>query len=834
MRRTIVIVLSVFAAIALVICAYGWHIVHRALPQVDGEIQVPGLQQEVTVVRDVRGVPHIRAQNKQDLYFAQGYVMAQDRLWQMDVLRRASAGELSEIFGSATVAIDRRFRVLGFRAAAERDALNSEPEFHADVEAFARGVNQFIDTHQNQLPFEFTLLRYKPRHWKPADTLLIVAYMYESLSSSWRWDLNRARVAPKLGPERASYFYDQSSPYDRPIVGASPQATQNSRVDLNRVRDHNRPQREIATGSALSGSEHESRDAQSQQSARPESALWSVAQSILGHFDDAVRSGIGSNNWVVSAAHTASGKPLLANDTHLMLGVPDIWYVIQLSAPGFNAEGFALPGTPNITIGHNDRIAWGFTNDGADVQDLYAEDFNPANPLEYRAHDDWVRAEVRHEVVDVKGGADETMDVVITRHGPIVERDGGVGYALKWTALQPGGLSHSYFDLASANNWEEFRGRLREVVGPAQNTVYADMDGHIGFIVAAHIPLRACKNWPPPNSSIQTGTPCGAVPAPGNTDDYEWSGYIPFDELPQVLDPPSGIIATANGPVTGPGYHQQITWLWMPPWRSDRIFKLLTKTNGAAPQDFARIETDIVSESNQLVAQSLVRALATQSPHDSRTTDLIHRLANWDGRMNADSVEAAFADRCARAIERNLLHPYLGADTPLIYPSGTVFLDRVLRERPQMWLPKEFQNYDQLLIVSADLTVAELAAETQSADVNSWKWGARNALLMAHPIGQTGILRRMLSIGPMAQDGATDVVKAAGHSFGPSMRLVADLSNWDNSFMEITTGESGQYGSPHYRDQFPAWFSGEPLPAPYSAPAVQSASATTLRLVPSK
>jgi penicillin amidase len=836
MRRAIVTVLSVFVAIALSICAYGWHIVHRALPQLDGEIQISGLQQEVTVMRDVRGVPHIRAQNKQDLYFAQGYVMAQDRLWQMDVLRRASAGELSEIFGSATVAIDRRFRVLGFRAAAERDALNGEPAFRADVEAFARGVNQFIDTHQSELPFEFTLLRYKPRRWEPADTLLIVAYMYESLSSSWRWDLNRARVAPKLGPERAAFFYDQSSPYDRPIVGASPQASQTSRVNLPRLGDDESQHQRIAAAptGVTSISDTGYRDLQTQQSSTPENGLWSVAQSILDHFDDGVRSGIGSNNWVVSGAHTASGKPLLANDTHLMLGVPDIWYLIQLSAPGFNAEGFALPGTPNITIGHNDRIAWGFTNDGADVQDLYAEDFNPANPLEYRAHDAWQSADVRHEVIHVKGSADETMDVVITRHGPIVEREGAVGYALKWTALEPGGLSHSYFDLASANNWEEFRGRLRDVVGPAQNAVYADVYGHIGFIVAAHIPTRACKNWPPPNSAIQPGTPCGAIPAPGNTDDYEWTGYIPFDDLPQILDPPSGIIATANGPVVGPGYHQQITWLWMPPWRSDRIFKLLSEKSGLTPQDFARIETDIVSESNQLVAQSLVRALPNASPHDPRTADLIRGLASWDGRMNADSVDAAFADQTARAIERNLLHPYLRADTPLVYPSGTVFLDRVLRERPQMWLPKEFQNYDQLLIVSADLAIAELTAETQSADVNSWKWGARNALLMAHPIGQTGILRRLLSIGPMPQDGATDVVKAAGHSFGPSMRFVADLSDWDSSFMEITTGESGQYGSAHYRDQFPSWFSGQPLPAPYSAAAQQSSSSHTLHLVPAR
>lgn len=826
MRRVFFSVLLIFLAIALIACAFAWHIVHRALPQVEGTINIAGLEHEVTVARDSRGVPHITAQSKSDLFFAQGYVMAQDRLWQMDVLRRAAAGELSEVFGSATIAVDRRFRVLGFRAAAARDAANGDPQFRADVEAYSHGVNRFIEDHRGALPFEFTLLRYEPKPWQTSDTLLIVAYMYESLSSSWRWDLNRSIVAPKLGPERAAYFYDQSSPYDRPIVGASQPVT--PKQAANRAKSPT-----VAPTAAVSTIDREESSAPRDATNHPaEAELWPVAKSILDHFDQSLRGGTGSNNWVVSGAHTASGKPLLANDTHLMLSVPDIWYLVQLSAPGFHAEGFSLPGTPNITIGHNDRIAWGFTNDGADVQDLYAEEFNPANPQEYRAHDSWVRADVRREIIHVKGKPDETMDVVTTRHGPIVEQRGAIGYALKWTALEPGGLSHSYFDLASANNWQEFRDRLRSVVGPAQNAVYADVDGHIGFIVAAHIPIRACKNWPPAGSSIPAGTPCGAVPMPGNSDDYEWTGYVPFDELPQVLDPPSGIIATANGPVVGADYSHYVTWLWMPPWRSDRIFKLLSEKNGMTPADFARIETDVVSESNQLVAQSLVKASATVTPRLDRTKDLIKRLASWDGRMTADSVEATFAEKTARAIERNMLLPLLGSDTTLEYPSSTVFLERVLRERPAMWLPAGFHNYDELLIASADFAVGKLSRETNNADVGTLKWGEQNFLLIAHPIGQTGILRRMLSIGPMPQDGATDVVKAAGHSFGPSMRFVADLSNWDNSFMEITTGESGQYGSAHYKDEFESWFTGRPLPAPYSGSAVQAATSSTLRLMP--
>jgi len=826
MRRAIGYAL--LAVIALVIAAgvwWGWAI-HSALPQMDGTISLPELKAEVQVVRDVRGVPHIRAQSTDDLYFAQGYVMAQDRLWQMDVLRRAAAGELSEILGAPTIQVDRRFRVLGLRQAAERDAAQASPDFRATAEAFARGVNRFIEDHRGELPIEFRLLRYQPKPWRVADTLLIVGYMYESLTSTWRWDLNRAEVSQRLGMQRAADFYDDISPYDHPIVGAASDsaAPQSSAAKSERPVAASVP---YAPMPPLP----QTRD---QSPASDDSNLAGEAQNILIAFDDRVRAGLGSNNWVVDGSHTASGKPLLENDTHLMLGVPDIWYLVQLSAPGMVAEGFALPGAPGIIIGHNDRIAWGFTNDYADVQDLYAETFNPSNPLQYQVNGQWVAAQVRHEIIHVKGKADETMDVAVTRHGPVLQRDANIGYALRWTATEAGGLNHAYFGLAAAHNWQEFRERLRDATGPAQNAVYADVDGHIGFIVAARIPVRRCAKWPPAGSSLPLTTPCGSVPMPGNTDDYEWTGYIPFDELPQTLDPPGGIIATANARVVGSAYPHFITSNWGPPWRTDRIYKLLAASTKFRPEDFAEIEKDIYSEIDVIVAQALVKASANVKPKDSRTGDLIGRLATWNGRMDADSVEATFVEQAVGDIERNILHPYLGDAVRPSNPREDVFLERVLRERPAMWLAPEFHNYDELLMASADLAVAELTAATGSNDTSTWKWGQRNALFIAHPIGQSGLLARIFSIGPMPQSGAHDVIKAAGHNFGPAMRMVADLSNWDGSFMEITTGESGELGSKRYRDQFSAWFSGQPLPAPYSDSAVQQASAHTLRLEPGK
>jgi len=318
---------------------------------------------------------------------------------------------------------------------------------------------------------------------------------------------------------------------------------------------------------------------------------------------------------------------------------------------------------------------------------------------------------------------------------------------------------------------------------------------------------------------------------PGDSSEYEWNGYIPFDEMPQVLDPPGGIIATANSRVAGPDYPHFLTAVWMSPWRTDRIFSMLSQGKKFQPEDFSAIQNDIVSEMDVIVAKALVKAAENSKARDDRTAKLIQMLSTWDGRTTADSIEATFVEQTRRALERNLFHPYLG-DTPLSYPRTDVFIEHVLRDRPAVWLPPGFHNYDDFLIASADLAVAELTTSIGTQDITSWRWGKRNALFMAHALGQSGILAKYLSLGPFDQSGAPGCIKAMGPNYGPSMRLVADLSDWDRSFMEITTGESGQPASSHYADQFPVWFAGDPLPAPFTAAAVDRATAQTLRLVP--
>ncbi len=801
---------NILLAIALLISGAavtaGW-VIYRAQPKLDGSVPLEGLSQPVTVDRDNWGVPHIRANSLEDLVEAQGYVAAQDRLWQMDILRRFGAGELSEIFGPSTVAIDQQIRTLGLRHVAEREATTLTGDRRIVLEAYARGVNRFIDGHKYRLPAEFFLLHYNPRPWTPADSMLILGYMYESLTTVWPREINRDIISTRVDPDRLAEMFAEDSPDDRVVVGAEAPPETGSKP-----KPANRPTKPAATN------REQIPEIGATSPAQGFSDLWGEAQGILTSFAEESREALGSNNWVVDGSHTASGKPLLANDTHMDLSIPSIWYMIHLTAPGWNVKGFTLPGEPLVQIGHNDRIAWGFSNNGADVQDLYQERFNQNNPRQYLVNGKFVDATVTSERIKVRGRPDLVFDVISTRHGPIVRREAGRQYALKWTALQPGALSHSYEWMGRAQNWQEFREALRDASGPAQNLVYADVDGNIGFLVAAWIPIRKSGH--------------GEVPVPGDTDDYEWTGYIPFDELPQVLNPPGGIIVTANARVVGPGYKHYITDRWESPYRTERIFDLLKDRKGLQPSDMNAIQNDIVAINDKTLADALVLAAKIAKPADPRTTEIIARLANWDGSATAGSVETSFVEVTRDTLMRNLLAPYLSASTDEFQWRGSVFLDRILRDRPQKWLPPDDHSYDQLLISSGDQATKLLEARTNSKDISAWQIGKLNALTMNHPLGPSGILHRFLSIGPLEQSGSVYAPKAMTHTHGPAMRFVADLSDWDQSLMEINFGESGVYGSKHYKDQFAQWFAGRGIPSPFSDAAEAIVRAHRLTLVP--
>ncbi|MBZ5599988.1 MAG: penicillin acylase family protein [Acidobacteriia bacterium] len=801
--RVFAFLLGLLLVIVVGGAAWLYSVARSALPQLDGTLQARGLAAPVRITRDAHGVPTIEASNLDDLLFAQGYVTAQDRLWQMDAMRRFAAGELSEVLGPDLVKHDREQRILGMRVAARKIVEVASSADRAHYQAYAQGVNAYIDSHHDRLPIEFRILHYTPGPWSPEDSALIAAQMVKDLNL-YHSDvaLVREKILAKLGPELTADLYVNSSWRDRPPTQARPTLEDNSDDDSDSGVDSSVASRVGTT----------------------------PTPALSPEFESDPPLVVGSNDWVVSGEHTVSGKPLLSNDMHLGHQMPNLWYEAHLRCGDFDVAGVTLPGAPYVIVGHNQRIAWGFTNVGPTVNDVYVETFNPDG--QYLTPAGWKQPEHRTEIIHVKGKPDVTVDVVVTRHGPIVSElvPGETRkLALRWTLYD--GIRNSLLDVDTAQNWEQFRRAFSQFEAPGQNVVYADVDGNIGYQTTGKVPVRASGD--------------GSLPENGSDDAHEWIGYIPFEKLPTVYNPASGIIATANGRIVPDGYPYSISTEWEAPWRTARIYRVLESGKKFSAADMLALQTDIYSEADRFFAERFVYAVDHAKNPSPRTKQAAELMRAWDGRMTADSAAPTIAYRARRELTRLLLEPKLGiapkdeqpAQATLSWKSyrwamQSVWLENVLSHQSRRWLPEAYASYDELLSAAVEAAVSGTDAPQ---DLNSWKWRAFNAVEIEHPIlGRVPILERWAGPGVQPQSGSGYTVKAVTRSHGPSERMTVDLSDLDHSTLNLVTGQAGNFLSPYYMDQWKAWYEGSTFLLPFSREAVQNAHAHELVLQPAK
>lgn len=798
---------------------YAYYVAHSALPQLDGQIQVSGLSAPATVTRDRRGVPTIEAQTLEDLFFAQGYVTAQDRLWQMDVMRRVASGELSEIIGQDTIRLDREQRILGMRAAARRNLEIASPRDRSFFEAYARGVTAYISTHGSRLPIEFRILGYRPKPWTSEDSAVIGNQMVKDLNYRYFLDaIAREKILAKLGPELTADLYVNRSWHDRPPTVMR--------------EDVNEPDNNQDSGSDSDDDEDDSPDTSVTRNRLPASVFAELPSEELPVN--------GSNDWVVSGAHTVTGKPLLSNDMHLGHQMPNLWYEAHLHCGNFEVAGVTLPGVPFVIVGHNQRVAWGFTNVGPTVTDVFIENFNAEGA--YQTPRGWVQPEHRAEVIHVKGKPDVNVDVKITRHGPIVA-DLVPGetrqLALRWTLYD--GLRIPFFDVDSAQNWAEFTKAFSQLDAPGQNVVYADVDGNIGYHATGKVPIRAAGD--------------GSLPVSGADDAHEWTSYIPFDKLPNIYNPASGIIATANGRIAPDRYPYSISMEWEAPWRTARIYHVLESGRKFSPADMLGLQTDVHSESDLFAAERLVYAVDHATKPSLRAKQAADLMRGWDGRMLASSAAPTITEASLRELRRLLLEAKVGVAAPetahdadselyLKHETGavtwmtyswlqrSVWLENVLLHRPKRWLPEKYPNYDELL---ASAVEAAVSSQQAPKDLAAWRWGVYNAVEIQHPIlGKMPLIKYWSGPGIREQSGSGYAVKAVTRHHGPSERFTANLADLDQSTLNTVTGQAGNFLSPHYMDQWKAWYEGSTFALPFSAKAVEAARAHRLLLQPGK
>jgi len=844
--RTVLIAGGVLVLIAA-IAGGGWlWFTRRAFPNTSGTVQLEGLDGPVEIIRDRWGVPHIYATTEHDLFFAQGYVQAQDRYFQMEFGRRVGAGQLAELFGESQLDADIFLRSIGYRRVAEQEWASAEGDFRAALEAFSAGVNAYTQTRAPaRLGLEFALLELQGtdvtvRPWEPVDTLTWQKVMSQSLSYSLRSELEWIDLIAATGMD-AARTYIQPPFHDNGF----PVIVPDSELEAEGLLTQN-----IAEAETLVALD-QAKAAFGQINTGLLSSVDLAAISPLGQ-----GSGLGSNNWAISGELTASGQPILANDPHLGIQMPSIWYEIGLHCLeitpdcNLNVRGVTFPSVPGVVIGHNEHIAWGVTNEGFDVLDLYIERVNPENPNQYEVEGEWVDMETVYEEIRIAGEEEPyVLRVRSTRNGPVmsdetfldrqgfmINEDGSVqlsALSVRWTALEPNHTFQAIFVLNHASNYEEFREALAYWDGPGQNVVYADREGNIAYQSTGLVPIR--------------GRGDGTLPMPGWLDEYQWRGYIPYDQLPRSLNPDKGYVATANQPVVSENYRYLLGTDFDAGYRAERIRQMIeADTDGISIEDVQAMQGDNLS----LSALEVLPYLENLTFDDLAVSEAHAWLMEWDGRMDMDSGQAAlYANVWAVLVDYTFNDQLPGARTDDGSARSMDVIYDLLQLPDHPWwddavTPDVTETRDDVL-ASAFEDGYYNTVDVLGEDRTDWRWGAlHGSLFRNQTLGRSGIgpIEALFNRGPAETAGGTSIVNATSWDANeeepflvtsvPSMRFIADLSDLSNSRIIHTTGQSGHPYHPHYEDFIDLWRMIQYHPTNWTRAMVDAEAADVLRLEP--
>ena len=766
-RRTLIGLCVLLFALSVVI---GERVVaiKQSLPQIAGEISATAISAPVEILRDEYGVPHISGEIEKDIFFGLGVAHAQDRLWQMEYTRRIAQGRLSEIMGSSTLPIDIFFRTIGFRHLIDSSYPYLTERTKRILEAYSKGVNRIVEDPDIGLPPEFALLFHQPEPWQPQDSLLILKMMSLTLSTNMFQEISRAQLLASSGPERAESFFP-GVPDPGPAIPVSAVELYQRLPLLN-------------TRTAL-----------------PE-------RSQTGS----------SNNWVVNGDHTASGKPLLANDPHLELTTPSIWYLAHLELPSGPVIGGTLAGVPIIILGRNENLAWGYTNTGADVQDLYIEKIDPKNPDKYLTPNGYKEFQKRDEYIQVRFGRDETIQVRQTRHGPVLPENWqssndfvneGHVLALAWTALEEQDNTVDAITLMmEAKTVQTFREATRSFQHPMQNIVFADSQGQIGFIAQGRVPIRKKEN------ELK-----GLLPAPGWDSLYDWDGFIPFDELPQAQDPQNGKLFTANNKIVPEGYAYDITHQWEPGYRASRIDELLSKTSRHDLTTFMAMQKDVLSP----FARHMLPFLMDAQPESDLAKTALARLKTWDFHMRADQAEPLIFVYWIRALTQRIYQDDLKESFGDHWSFKPTFLTNVLSREDGLldWCDNQrtenhIETCHELIQQSLEQVVKDLR-QSYGDDIATWRWDVAHLSVHKHNLfGSFPILKDYFSLSIPSEGGYYTLNRGAhfigntapfNNTYGSGYRAIYDFENLEHSVYLQSTGQSGHPESPFYSNFLTKW-----------------------------